>query len=163
MATTLSGVRAAAVGAAAVAGLAAGCGPDPYRTAPVRGTVTCNGKPAEGAVVTFVPVDAPDRTGRPAGHSGGGAAGTVGADGTFTLTGIDGKHKVLFRPPPTKRPRLTADDKAAMTPEELKAAEDELARRPVYPPLPCGDQLTPGEVEVQPGGSTFEFTLGPKK
>src|SRR4051794_40604635 len=64
----------------------------PYAAAPVSGTVmTCEGKPAEGGVVTFTPLDDPGRTGRPAGHAGWASSGTVGPDGRFTLTALDGR------------------------------------------------------------------------
>jgi hypothetical protein len=69
---------------------------------------------------------------------------------------------VIFRPPPTKRPTLSADDRASMSPEEIKQAEESNRKLPVYPPLPCGDRVTPGEVEVKPGMNEFEFTLQPK-
>jgi hypothetical protein len=160
-----------AVALALVLGPVAGCGSDPYKMAPVRGRITCQGKPAAGGVVIFQPLDAPDRTGRPAGHTGTASSGVVGEDGTFTLTAMDGRsgpgalvgpHRILFQPPPTKRPTLSADDRASMTPEEIRAVEEQLRNRPVYPPLPCGDKPTPGEVEVKPGDNMFEFTLGAK-
>ncbi|HXG12132.1 MAG TPA: hypothetical protein VNK04_20425 [Gemmataceae bacterium] len=156
---------------ALVSGLVSGCGANPYRMAPVRGRVTCNGKPATGGVIKFLPIDAPEKTGRKPGHTGHPSSGTVGEDGSFTLTSMDGKsgpgaligpHKVVFEAPPTRRPTLSADDRSVMSPEEIKAAEAELARRPVYPPLPCSTTITPGEVEVKPGDNYFEFTLQPK-
>jgi hypothetical protein len=151
--------------------LAAGCGGNPYQMAPVRGRITCQGKPAVGGVVKFVPIDTPDKTGRPAGHSGTSSAATVEADGSFTLTALDAKsgpgalvgpHRVVFEPPPTRRPTLLADEKVDMAPEEIKKWEADFARRPVYPPLPCSYNPSPGEVEVKPGENTFEFTLQPK-
>jgi hypothetical protein len=160
-----------AVGVAALSGLLTGCGSNAYQLAPVRGRVTCQGKPAVGGVVTFMPINSPERTGRPAGYTGVASKGTVGADGTFTLTSLDGKsgagalvgpHRVLFQPPPTRRPTLSADDRAAMSPEEIRAAEEANSRLPVYPPLPCGTDPTPGEVEVKPGDNEFTFTLQPK-
>jgi len=152
--------------------LVGGCGRGTYPRAPVKGRVmTWQGQPATGGVVVFQPVDAPDKTGRPAGHPGTASHGTVGQDGTFTLTAMDGKsgdgaivgpHLVFFRMPPTKRPGLLAEERANMSPEEVKAAEADLAGRPVYPPLPASDKIQPGEVEVKPGKNVFEFTL-PKK
>jgi hypothetical protein len=152
-------------------GLISGCGSGPYQMAPVRGRVTCQGKPTTGAVVIFQPIDAPDKTGRPAGYTGSASSGKVGPDGTFTLTSIDGKsgegallgpHRVIFQPPPTKRPTLSADDRAAMSPEEIREAEEFNRRLPVYPPLPCSVNIKPGEVEVKRGDNNFEFTLPPK-
>ena len=160
-----------AVGVAALGGLMAGCGSDPYQLAPVRGRVTCQGKPAAGGIVTFMPINSPEKTGRPAGFTGVASKGTVGTDGTFTLTSMDGEsgagalvgpHRVLFQPPPTRRPTLSADDRAAMSPEEVRAAEEANSRLPVYPPLPCGDTVSPGEVEIKPGDNEFTFELRPK-
>jgi hypothetical protein len=141
-----------------------------YDMAPVRGRVTtCQGKPAAGGVVVFQPLDAPDKTGRPAGHPGMASEGTVGADGTFTLTCLDGKsgaivgpHRILFRMPLTRRPTLTAEERATLSPEDIKAAEADLNSKPVYAPIPCGDKVTPNEVEVKPGQNEFDFTLPPK-
>ena len=152
-----------AVGALSVAG----CSGNPYEFAPVRGRITCDDKPAAGGVITFQPIDAPEKTGRPAGHSGTASTAMVGEDGTFTLKSIDGSsegaligpHQVLFQAPPTKRPTLSADDRASMTPDELKAAEAEIASRPVYPPLACSTNVAPSEVEVKPGENEFVFTL----
>jgi hypothetical protein len=151
--------------------LAIGCGSNAYQQAAVRGRVMCQGKPAAGGVVIFQPLDAPERTGRSAGHPGSASSGTVGEDGTFTLKSKDGKsgdgalvgpHRVLFQLPPTKRPPITADDRSVLTPEELKALEQDIARRPIYPRLPCSERITPGEVEVRPGKNEFELTLQPK-
>jgi hypothetical protein len=160
-----------AVGLCAVliGGLLTGCG-SKYQLAKVQGRVTCQGKPATGGEVVFQPIDAPDKTGRPEGHPGTPSRGTVGPDGTFALT-VDGKsdagalvgpHRVLFRMPPTKRPALLAEERESMSPEEIKAVEEEFRQRPVYPPLPCSANVTPGEVEVKPGDNQFEFTLQPK-
>ena len=146
----------------------AGCGGDLYRRVPVMGKVTCQGQPVVGGTVIFQPLDAPEKTGRPAGQSGGAAHGTIQEDGTFTLAAIDpkggagsllGPHQVLFQLPPTTRPRLTADDKAAMTPDEIKQNEAEIATRPVYPPCPCTADISPQEVEVKVRDNNFEFTL----
>jgi len=66
----------------------AGCGSNRPKLVPVKGTVTVDGKPIEGALVTFLPQFA----GQP-------AIGTTIADGTFTLTthphgqgAMPGKH-----------------------------------------------------------------------
>jgi hypothetical protein len=140
--------------------------------AEVRGKVTtCEGKPAAGGQVVFYPVDAPGQTGRPAGNPGREARGTVAEEGTFTLTtigispvpgAVTGPHKVAFEMPPTRRPTLTAEDRGNMTPEEAKKAEADFASRPLYPPIPCSDQIQPGEVTVKPGKNDFEFKLPPK-
>jgi hypothetical protein len=148
------------------------CRTDPYKLVEVRGTVTsCDGKPAAGGTVVFYPVDAPDKTGRKGGNPGREARGTVGEDGTFTLTtigirpapgAVTGPHKVAFEMPPTRRPVLTADDRATMTPEEAKQVEADFASRKVFAPLPCSDQIQPSEVVVNVADNNFEFKLPPK-
>ena len=150
----------------------AGCGNNLYKLVEIRGKVTtCEGKPAVGGKVVFYPIDDPAASGRPAGNPGRQAYGVVGEDGTFKLTTIGipeapgvvtGRHKVAFEMPPTRRPTLSADDRAAMTPEEIKKNEADFASRPVYPPLPCSDQIDPGEVTVKGPGDQFEFKLPPK-
>lgn len=153
------------------ASILAGCGADAYRMVPVTGKVLCKGQPVAGGIITFQPLDAPAKTGRPAGQTGRASQGTVQADGTFTLAAINpqqgagcllGPHQVLFQLPPTTRPRLTADDKAAMSPDEIKKNEAEIAARPVYPSCPCSADIAPGEVEVETSGNHFEFTLPPR-
>jgi hypothetical protein len=149
-----------------------GCKADPYRLVEVRGRVsTCQGKPAAGGTVVFYPVDDPAATGRKAGNPGREARGTVEEDGTFTLTTIGirpapgavmGPHRVVFEMPPTRRPVLSAEDKATMTPEEIKANEADFASRTVYAPIPCSDQIEPAEVTVKSEGNNFEFKLPPK-
>jgi len=149
-----------------------GCGGDLYQLVEVRGKVTtCEGKPAAGGKVTFYPIDDPEGTGRKAGNPGRQADGIVAADGTFTLTTIGmkpapgvvkGRHRVGFEMSPTRRPTLPADDRATMTPEEAKKVEADFASRPVYPPLPCSDQIQPAEVTVKADGDQFEFKLPPK-
>jgi hypothetical protein len=152
------------------AALVAGCS-NAYERAPVRGSVMCDGKPTTGAVILFQPLDVPEKTGRPPGHPGGASTGTVGEDGTFTLVALDGTsgegaligpHQVIFQPPPTTRPKLSADDRSSLTPEEIKHWEEEYSRRPVYPKLPCSNNVTPAEVEVKLGENQFEFTLQSK-
>jgi len=101
----------------------------------------------------------------------------VGEDGTFTLVcdlvadgkpgeqapgALVGPHRVTFTMPRTTRATLDADTKYVLSGAELKAEEERLARLPVYAPLPCGDKITPGEVEVKAGENEFEFVLTPK-
>jgi hypothetical protein len=168
----MSGIKRAFVPGCAllIASFAMGCS-NPYQQAIVRGRVTCDGKPVPGAVIKFQPLDAPQQTGRPSGHTGSASSGTVNEDGTFTLTSLDGvsgegaligPHMVIFEPPPTTKPTLTADERELMSPEEIKKWEEEFSRRPVYPPLACSNVISPAEVEVKPGENEFVFTLQPK-
>jgi hypothetical protein len=75
--------------ASGVAVLQAGCG-DSLNLAPTTGTVTYNGKPVEGANVTFVPEKGPIGT------------GTTDAAGKYSITtdgkpgAIVGKHGVMI-------------------------------------------------------------------
>lgn len=55
--------------------LVAACGIGQPKTAPVRGTVTLNGKPLNTGTVTFIPEEANKF-----------ASGRIGADGTYELT-----------------------------------------------------------------------------
>jgi hypothetical protein len=149
-----------------------GCKSDPYALVPVTGSVAgCEGKPAAGGVVVFAPIDNPDVTGRKSGNPGREARGEVAADGTFTLTtigitpkpgAVTGPHRVTFEMPTGRRPSLSAEDKANMTPDEIKKNEAEFASRVVYPPLPCSDRIQPEEVVVKVGSNHFEFKLPPK-
>jgi len=66
--------------AAAVAGLLVGCGESGPKLAPVTGTVTLNGKPLEGAVVTFQP-----------------DGSTPGAMPAEDVTGPDGNYKAITK------------------------------------------------------------------
>lgn len=166
----LQGRRIVCLCAAIVGSQLVGCG-NPYQTAAVRGRVTCQGKPVPGATVEFRPIDAPEETGRPKGNPGNPSTGTVGEDGWFTLAAVAGKpgegavvgrHRVLFKMPPTQRHRLSGEDRAVMSPEEIKEWEEKLSRQPIYPQPPCGANITPGEVEVKRGSNEFEFTLQPK-
>jgi hypothetical protein len=154
-----------------------GCAEHAYEYAVVRGKVTtCEGKPAEGGIVVFHPVDAPSETGRPAGNPGRSARGVVGADGTFSLEtvgsasmtatagALTGRHRVSFEMPPTKKPALTEGEKSIMSSEEVEKVEAEFAARAVYEPLPCSAEITPGEITVAAGENTFDFSLpaGPR-
>jgi len=94
----LSGIVCAVAGARSmllVAIVLAGCSPSYQKeTAPVRGTVTLDGKPISAGGVSFRPV------------AGRGAGGQISADGGYTLGtysktdgAIVGKHKVAISPP----------------------------------------------------------------
>jgi hypothetical protein len=154
------------------ASLSTGCSGNLYPLAEVHGRVTtCEGKPAAGGTVVFYPVDAPEQTKRPKGNPGREARGTVNEDGTFTLTtigispqpgAVTGPHRVAFEMPSTRRPALLPEERAAMTPDEVKKVEADFASRPVYAAIPCSDQIEPKEVTVKPGKNEFDFKLPPK-
>ncbi len=142
-----------------------------YGMAPVTGKVTCNGQPVVGGLITFQPIDAPEKTGRPAGQAGIASSATIGEDGTFTLASIDSKlgagavigpHQVIFLLPPTTRPQLKPDEREVLPPDEIKQIEADFAKQRVYPPCPCSAAIQPGEVEVKAGNNEFEFKLPPK-
>lgn len=71
-------IRAALAMAACCPLLAGGCGPKPPALSTVSGKVFVNGKPAEHATVVFHPTAADQTLPKP--------RGTVGPDGTYTLT-----------------------------------------------------------------------------
>jgi hypothetical protein len=82
---------AAAIGLTAAVLAAAGCGTDHPKTAVVRGTVTYRGKPVPYGNVNFIPASGPPAT------------GTIGPDGSYTLTtyrkgdgAVLGPHKVVI-------------------------------------------------------------------
>jgi hypothetical protein len=77
-----------------------GCGGGEFETAPVRGTVTCEGTPVTSGTITFTPIaeGAADKPGKP-------GMGKIGPDGTFVLTtyrqgdgAIIGMHEVFYSP-----------------------------------------------------------------
>jgi hypothetical protein len=148
-----------------------GCGgADSYEKAVVTGRVMCGDKPAWGGYITFEPIDAPDKTGRPEGNPGGRSVAQVDKDGNFRLTyearganseedgAVIGPHEVAWTPPQTEPRKWSAQDN--WLPEEEKAKlKAEMAAEPVYPKLNCGLAITPSQVEVQPGENNFAFTL----
>lgn len=149
----------------------AGCVKSDYQVVPVTGKVVCNGAPAWGGSIVFHPVDAPERTGRPQGTPGRASAGIIQEDGSFQLMmrasamgseqqgALTGPHRVSFLLPKSTPWEWNPEDNW-LPPEEQQKLKKELAERPVYPKLPCGDQITPGEVEVTAGGKNFfEFVL----
>ncbi|HUQ72287.1 MAG TPA: hypothetical protein VM165_22365 [Planctomycetaceae bacterium] len=77
-----------------------GCGGGEFETAPVRGTVSCEGTPVTSGTITFSPIaeGAVDKPGKP-------GMGKIGSDGTFVLTtykegdgAIIGMHEVFYAP-----------------------------------------------------------------
>ena len=130
--------RAATMGMAAMMALAAGCADSGVPLAPVSGTVTYNGRPAEAEIV-FEPVGD--------GQSGGGRPSTAIADaaGRFTLAftadesgAVIGPHRVLIR---------------VLRPDRAQARSLDEATRPL--------KLVRLERTVQPGRNHFHFALTP--
>ena len=112
-----------------------------YDTAPVKGSVTFEGKPVEGGALTFVPAGA---------GSGKPGAAQVQSDGTYVLGtyveadgAVLGKHKVSYSPPTVELPEGV----------ELQPGES-------TPPSPW-DGLVPktAEVEVAVGSNRIDIEL----
>jgi hypothetical protein len=115
----------------------AGCGSSQLETAPVRGTITIDGKPLETGKVRFVP------------ERGRGATGDIQPDGTYTLTTYSagdgatvGKHRVSIvaraagqkraveseEPlPPSLIPEHYADESKSGLDFEVRAGQDNQA------------------------------------
>ncbi|WP_437205979.1 hypothetical protein [Planctomicrobium sp. SH664] len=160
--------------------LASGCGQDPYILVPVTGKVlTCEGKPAAGGTVMFMPVDNPSVTGRPQNEPGKVSEGVIGEDGTFTLWygmtqgvgappptesgAVTGPHRLMFKSPFTAKPTLSASEKAQMGEEDRKAAQALYDAVKIYPPIPCSLKVEPSEVIVELNGTNhFELKLAPR-
>jgi hypothetical protein len=159
-------------GVVAISIASSGCGTTLYDTAAVTGKVMCGDKPATGAVLTFEPLDEPEKTGRPVGQPGRLSRGIVQTDGSFTMAldaaagespsngALIGRHRVSIIMP-TGEPRKWNDADNWLPAEEQTRIKAEMAAEPVHPKLPCGDAVTPAEVEVKAGGNEFEFTLQP--
>jgi len=128
-----------------IAGCGGGSGQKP--TAKVKGKVTFNGQPVTGGDITFSPVAA----GKDPGKSG---SGTVGADGSYTLTtyqqndgAVIGNHRVSFIPP------ITATEPGAGHSE----ATAEAAAAEVLPF--AGLVPKTAEVEVKAGDNSLDIEL----
>jgi hypothetical protein len=116
--------------AATALALHPGCAPPTI--APVRGRVTCNGKPVPDAALIFSPIpkNANDK------ESGKAAAAGTDADGYFTLStfkegdgGLIGRHRVS----------ITIDENSK---------------------LPCRSKVM--EIEIKPGDNEVNIELDPK-
>jgi hypothetical protein len=87
-------------------GLAAGCGSEDYKLAPVSGTVSMNGKPLPNCHVLFQPIGTKDHP-----NPGPGSYGATDAHGRFTLNAhtvdkpgaVVGKHRVAISTIKNKR------------------------------------------------------------
>jgi hypothetical protein len=87
-------------------GLAAGCGSEDYKLAPVSGTVYLNGKPQPDCHVLFQPIGTREHP-----NPGPGSYGATDANGRFTLSAhtvdkpgaVVGKHRVAISTIKNKR------------------------------------------------------------
>jgi hypothetical protein len=84
------------IAALCVSVLALGCGREPYRLAPVAGTVAMDGKPLPNVHVSFVPLGTAENS-----NPGPGSRALTNAQGQFNLTtttgrlgAVVGKHRV---------------------------------------------------------------------
>jgi hypothetical protein len=150
----------------------AGCGGSLYETAEVTGTLMCGAKPAYGGVIIFRPIDDPKATGRPPGEPGQGSSATVEKDGTFRMLlgllpsedrqsgALIGRHQVFYEPPRTKPVPLDPQEYEGRTPQQVQEIRDKFdTLYPVFPPLACGVQIAPTEVEVKDSDNSFNFTI----
>ena len=170
-------IRACSIGLTLICWIAsAGCGDsDGLNLAPVRGTVTFDGKPAKGGFVLFEPVG----TGS---HSGPSAMGKINDDGSFVLTtkqasdgATIGENRVAIAIIDTDKPIEEASEKDApqsradvlrnvrSTPRDANVWRDFAGRLyRVLTPKKLKDPAQSGiSVSVQPGSNVFEFTIGP--
>lgn len=146
---TSSGGRAARLGlAAAVAVLGAGCGRSLPRTSEVRGRVTLDGGPLEGAAILFQPMD-----------GGVPARGSSTADGAFVLStfqegdgAVPGRYRVAV-----SKVEVTG---VAATPDGLSGpgTPGGVKERSLIPKR-YADPATSG-LTAEVGGGPTEVTLG---
>jgi len=102
----------------------AGCGGvKEFKTAPVSGTVRCNGTLITAGLVVFTPIPKPGTKSQEAGRS---ATGIIQADGTFILStyedgdgAIVGRHRIQVMAPPPE------DDDSPLTDENRYACGNE--------------------------------------
>jgi hypothetical protein len=133
--------------------LAAGCGGPGGPQGKVHGKVTYHGQPiTTGSVVSFIS------------DSGGGASGTVAADGSYQMRSMNGdqipagKYKVLINPPPP--PELSPEEamKASMDKDKSKGP----AVDPTIPGQYRNSLKTPASYEVKAGDNEINIELQDK-
>ena len=135
----MSGRSFGVVLAVALVLLPSGCG-GKYKPVPVEGIVTLDGKPLEGATVSFVPADG---AGRPAG-------GLSDAEGVFQLTtfkeddgALPGNYRVVVRKTEghtALKDTLPGEDKDAA--EHYRRLVDAKKRKKTLLPGVYGDEAT---------------------
>jgi hypothetical protein len=157
--SSVSRVHCGVFAALLIATLAAGCGEGGPKLLPASGTVTYQGKPLEGALVSFL------------GQGNVLGSGTTDAAGKYTIStlgrpgAIPGKNQVAITkqsgaqgltkdagPPPTppSPEEIQAKMKAAMSGAKVKNQLPEKYADPAQSGFTA---------EVAPGKSTFDFTL----
>lgn len=145
------------------ASLLIGCGSgDQLDVAPVRGTVTCNGKTLTSGDVTFSPI-AESQEGMP----GKPAFGSIGPDGTFVLTtyesndgAVIGKHRVTYTPAlPGQGGDSEEEDGDSEMGEPITASQESM-KAAAQSDLPCKFGGT-AEVEVVAGENNLTIELTP--
>ncbi|HEV7224204.1 MAG TPA: hypothetical protein VGN42_15960 [Pirellulales bacterium] len=130
--------------------MAAGCGGPSGPQGTVHGKVTYQGKPiTTGAMVSFLS------------DAGGGASGTVAADGSYQVRSMNGdripagKYKVLVNPPP--KPEMSPEEamKASMSKDKNKGPEAD----PTIPDQYRNIAATPANYEVKAGDNEINIEL----
>lgn len=149
--------------------LVAGCskGSQRPKTYPVTGTVTLNGKPVEGATVTFVPKEPATGTPPPQAASAVTDANGRYAIGTFA-TGdgaIPGEYLVKvtkYRVPQAQQPQAGEDPQSEMQAFLQYQAGQQQAKPLNELPARYENEKTSGLfVTVQPGENKFDIDLKP--
>jgi len=141
--------------------LQAGCGRGGPDVQFVTGVVTLDGKPLEGAIVSFSPQD----------NEGLPAVGTTQTDGRFHLNApaslpgsgtTQGEYKVLIEKTEyVEFPEIPDDDPRYGTPEHDRLIQLAEETPPVFktPKFYADADLTPFSVEVKRGQNNFTFEL----
>lgn len=134
---------------AALGGAAAGCGRSLPATGEVRGRVTLDGRPLDGAAVLFVP-EAGGAPGR----------GATGADGSFALSTFAGGDGALVG---RHRVAITKDEMTGIKPDAGGLSGPAMAGGPKVKrlvPARYADLATSGlTADVTAGETTVEFAL----
>jgi hypothetical protein len=135
-----------------VAGLLAlplgGCGDAASKLVPVSGSVTMDGKPLPGAVVTFTPTGT---------TPGVGGSGLTGQDGAFVLA--EGRRAARGVPPGDYKVVITRLLKPDGSPVPADAKPIEAGGNESLPPEYSDPLKTTLKATVRVRGGTFEFPL----
>ena len=132
--------------------IAVGCGRDPNLPplVPVTGTITLNGKPVEGASVSFIPVGT---------TRGNGATGYTKAEGKYELVAPGGDKGVPVGEYRVTVSKLVNPDGSPYSGESGLAPMDSPAKE-VLPPRYCDFDQTVLKATVPEGGSdSLDFSL----